>query len=117
MSSEFVFTIDLEWWARFLGAVSVVVAGLRLAIQPIANAIKKRQQEKEETQAQIDALTKLTEETQHLQALQVKDQERMSDRLDMLSDMTYQLLSHAATNNNTGGMQTALDKYVKYFIN
>ena len=30
-------------------------------------------------------------------------------------DMVYQLLSHAATNNNTGEMQRALDEYNEYF--
>lgn len=30
-------------------------------------------------------------------------------------DMVYQLLSHAATNNNTGEMQRALNEYNEYF--
>lgn len=30
-------------------------------------------------------------------------------------DMVYQLLKHAATNNNTGEMQRALDEYNEYF--
>ena len=30
-------------------------------------------------------------------------------------DMVYQLLSHAATNNNTGEMRRALDEYNEYF--
>lgn len=39
----------------------------------------------------------------------------MKDDVQMNSDMVYQLLSHAATNNNTGGMQTALDRYNEYY--
>ena len=30
-------------------------------------------------------------------------------------DMVYQLLKHAATNNNTGEMERALDEYNEYF--
>ena len=30
-------------------------------------------------------------------------------------DMVYQLLNHAATNNNTGEMRRALDEYNAYF--
>lgn len=39
----------------------------------------------------------------------------MKDDLAMNGDMVYQLLSHASTNNNTGGMQQALDKYNEYY--
>lgn len=34
----------------------------------------------------------------------------------MLSATTYEMLDHLATNNNTGGMKKALDKYVQYKI-
>ena len=30
-------------------------------------------------------------------------------------DMIYQILDHLATNNNSGGMKAALDKYNKHF--
>ena len=30
-------------------------------------------------------------------------------------DMIYQILDHLATNNNSGGMKKALDKYNEYF--
>lgn len=32
----------------------------------------------------------------------------------MLSNMTYQMLDHMATNNNTGGMKKALDEFNAY---
>lgn len=32
----------------------------------------------------------------------------------MLSNMTYQILDHMATNNNTGGMKKALDDFNAY---
>ena len=36
--------------------------------------------------------------------------------VEMLSSVTYEILDHLATNNNTGGMKKALDKYVEYKI-
>lgn len=39
----------------------------------------------------------------------------MKEDVQMNSDMVYQLLNHAATNNNTGGMREALDKYNEYY--
>lgn len=44
-----------------------------------------------------------------------KSMEDMKDDLAMNGDMVYQLLNHAATNNNTGGMRDALDKYNEYY--
>lgn len=38
----------------------------------------------------------------------------MKKDIDMLGDVCYQMLSHMATSNNTGGMQKALDDYNKY---
>ena len=40
--------------------------------------------------------------------------ESMQKDLDMLGDVCYQMLSHLATDNNTGGMKRALDDYNKY---
>lgn len=39
----------------------------------------------------------------------------MKDDVAINSDMVYQLLDHASTNNNTGGMREALDKYNAYY--
>lgn len=36
---------------------------------------------------------------------------KMSKAVDIQGDMVYQLLDHAATNNNSGEMQRALDQY------
>ena len=41
--------------------------------------------------------------------------EEISEDQKMQGDMIYQLLSHAATNNNTGEMQRALNQYNEYF--
>ena len=38
----------------------------------------------------------------------------LKDDILMLSNMTYQMLDHMATNNNTGGMKKALDEFNAY---
>lgn len=40
--------------------------------------------------------------------------DEMQKDITMLGDVCYQMLSHMATENNTGGMQKALDDYNKY---
>lgn len=51
-----------------------------------------------------DSLEKITETV-----------EDISEDQKMQGDMIYQLLSHAATNNNTGEMQRALNQYNEYY--
>ena len=59
----------------------------------------------------FDAMTKIQ-----------RDVEKIGEKIDDVQadqqkqgDMVYQLLKHAATNNNTGEMQRALDEYNEYF--
>ena len=40
---------------------------------------------------------------------------KMSRSVEIQGDMVYQLLDHAATNNNTGEIQRALDQYNAVF--
>ena len=51
-----------------------------------------------------DSVNKLTEKV-----------DGINDDMKMQGDMVYQLLNHASTNNNTGGMREALDKYNAYY--
>ena len=41
--------------------------------------------------------------------------DEMKETQDMQGDMIYQLLDHASTNNNTGGMREALDRYNEFY--
>ena len=38
----------------------------------------------------------------------------LTSDMEMLKDITYQMLDHMATNNNTGGMKKVLDEYNRY---
>ena len=44
-----------------------------------------------------------------------KDIKDIKKDTTMNSDMIYQTLSHLSTNNNTGGMAEALNRYNEYF--
>lgn len=44
----------------------------------------------------------------------LEQQSTMNKDIAMLSDVCYQMLDHMATENNTGGMKKALDKYNEY---
>lgn len=41
--------------------------------------------------------------------------DQLTNDTKMNSDMIYNLLNHASTNNNTGGMKKCLDQYNEYF--
>lgn len=88
---DWVFTAqDLITLAAIIGAIGVV---WNFGKKPV------------EAMRQIQSdLTKISEKVDDIQ----QDQQKQGD-------MVYQLLKHAATNNNTGEMQRALDEYNEYF--
>ena len=89
--SEWVFTVqDLLTLAAIVGALGV-----------LWNVGKKPIEAMKQIQADV---TKIGEKVDDIQ----QDQQKQGD-------MVYQLLKHAATNNNTGEMQRALDEYNEYF--
>ena len=51
-----------------------------------------------------DSVTKLADKVDEIKEVQ-----------DMQGDMVYQLLDHAASNNNTGGMHQALQRYNEFY--
>ena len=51
-----------------------------------------------------DSVDSLTEKVDKIKEVQ-----------DMQGDMVYQLLDHAASNNNTGGMRQALERYNEFY--
>ena len=89
--SEWVFTAqDLITLAAIIGAITVV---WNFGKKPV-DAMRQIQND----------VTKIGEKVDDIQ----QDQQKQGD-------MVYQLLKHAATNNNTGEMQRALDEYNEYF--
>ena len=89
--SDLVITVqDLITLAAIIAAVSAIYA---VASKPFKSMHDVK-----------DSLEKITETVTDI-----------SDDQKMQGDMIYQLLSHAATNNNTGEMQRALNQYNEYF--
>lgn len=79
----------------------IAIASVIGAISVIWAVISKPFKTMDELKKSVDKLTE-----------SVSD---MKDDVSMNSDMVYQLLNHASTNNNSGGMKEALDKYNAYF--
>lgn len=70
---------------------------------------KKKEEQKEE-----NVLKMLDNDKQRLNKLEdgLSD---IKDHLGFQSDMIYQMLDHMASNNNSGGMKDALDRYNQHF--
>ena len=79
----------------------LTIAGIIGAIGVIYTAISKPFKAVKEVKESIDKLTESMDD--------------MKETVDMQGDMIYQLLNHASTNNNSGGMQEALNKYNEFF--
>lgn len=79
----------------------VAIAGVVSALGIIWAVISKPFKAMDELKKSVDKLTETVDD--------------MKDDIAVQGDMVYQLLNHAATNNNTGGMREALDKYNAYY--
>lgn len=76
-------------------------------------AEKKAKAEAEETKEK-QILTMLDNDKKRLDKLD-SAVDKITEHLEFQSDMIYQMLDHMASNNNTGGMKDALDRYNKHF--
>jgi GTP cyclohydrolase III len=90
MNEWVISTQDIITLAAIIGAITVV---WNFGKKPF-DAIKKISTDVESIGSKVDKIQ--------------QDQQKQGD-------MVYQLLSHAATNNNTGEMRRALDEYNEYF--
>lgn len=79
----------------------LMVAGLIGALAVIWGVISKP----------FKAMSDLTKSVEKL----TDKMEEFKETQDMQGDMIYQLLDHASTNNNTGGMREALDRYNEFY--
>lgn len=77
------------------------IAGLIGAIAVIWGVVSKPFKAVKEIKESVDKLT--------------ESMDKFGKTQQMQGDMVYQLLDHAATNNNTGEMQRALQQYNAYF--
>lgn len=79
----------------------IAIAGVISALGMIWAVISKPFKAVDELKKSVDKLT--------------ESMVAIKEDMQMNSDMVYQLLNHASTNNNSGGMREALDKYNAYY--
>ena len=79
----------------------IAIASVLGALAVIYGVVSKPFKALEELKKSVDNLSESMDEYKEVQ--------------DMQGDMIYQLLDHVSTNNNTGGMREALDKYNAFY--
>ena len=97
----------------------VVLIGILGGIVTIWTSVRKMVKEKEadkqkEQDKESKVLQMLDNDKKHLAKLDTAI-DKLQESTDIQGDMIYAMLSHMATNNNTGGMQNALDKYNSFY--
>ena len=111
MSATLILTITSTLIGIVVGIITIIVQLKKL---------KKDAEEEKKTKAEEERkkderiLTMLDNDKKRLDKLDGII-ERIDESTDIQGDMIYAMLSHMATNNNTGGMQKALDKYNAFY--
>ena len=98
------FTISLSTIIAICTTITAVVGAWRIVSKPQKD--RKEQDEK--------VMKMLDNDKQHLEKLD-KAIEDIKELLAFQSDMTYQMLDHMASNNNSGGMKRVMDEYNQHF--
>ena len=98
------FTISLSTIIAICTTITVVASAYKIVSKP----------KKDEDEAKAKVMKMLDNDKVHLDKLD-KAMEDIKEHLTFQSDMIYQMLDHLATNNNSGGMKDALDRYNEHF--
>ena len=101
-------SFDLIVLISALGGIVAIYSSVRKILKE-KEADKKKEDEKE-----ANVLKMLSNDKEHLAKLD-NAIDKLQESTDIQGDMIYAMLSHMATNNNTGGMQSALDKYNSFY--
>lgn len=101
-------SFDLIVLISALGGIVAIYSSVRKILK------EKEEDKKKEEDKEDKVLKMLSNDKEHLDKLDeaVKD---IKDHLAFQSDMTYQILDHLATNNNSGGMKRVMDEYNAHF--
>ncbi len=97
-------TVSLDTILWILGAIITVAAVVKIVVAPISKLNKKF--------TTYDQLFENNKERLNKQDNLLKE---IRNDLRVQGDMTYQILDHMATHNNSGGMKAALDKYNSFY--
>lgn len=101
-------SFDLIVLISALGGIVAIYSSVRKILRE-KDEDKKKEDEKEQKVLQM-----LDNDKKHLSRLDDAI-DKLQESTDIQGDMIYAMLSHMATNNNTGGMQSALDKYNAFY--
>ena len=101
-------SFDLIVLISALGGIVAIYSSVRKILK------EKEEDKKKEDEKEQRVLKMLSNDKEHLDKLD-STIERLQESTDIQGDMIYAMLSHMATNNNTGGMQSALDKYNSFY--
>lgn len=96
--------------------VTISVLGGIVAIYSTVRKILKEKEEdkRKEDEKEQKVLQMLDNDKKHLSRLDDAI-DKLQESTDIQGDMIYAMLSHMATNNATGQMQNALDKYNSFY--
>ena len=101
-------SFDLIVLISALGGIVAIYSSVRKILRE-KDEDKKKEDEKEQKVLQM-----LSNDKEHLAKLDTAI-DKLQESTDIQGDMIYAMLSHMATNNATGQMQTALDKYNAFY--
>jgi len=98
------FTISLSTIIAICTTITVVASAYKIVTKP----------KKDEDEAKAKVMKMLDNDKVHLDKLD-KAIDDIKEMLAFQSDMTYQMLDHMASNNNSGGMKRVMDEYNQHF--
>ena len=101
-------SIDLVILISALGGIVAIYSTVRKILR------EKEEDRKKEEEKEANVLKMLDNDKKRLDKLD-EAIDKLQESTDVQGDMIYAMLSHMATNNATGQMQSALDKYNAYY--
>lgn len=91
------------------------LAGIVAIYSSVRKILKEKEEDKrKESERELKVLQMLDNDKKHLSRLD-DAMDKLQESTDIQGDMIYAMLSHMATNNATGQMQNALDKYNSFY--
>lgn len=101
-------SFDLIVLISALGGIVAIYSSVRKILR------EKEEDKKKEDEKEQKVLQMLDNDKKHLSRLDDAI-DKLQESTDIQGDMIYAMLSHMATNNATGQMQSALDKYNAFY--
>lgn len=101
-------SFDLVVLIGILGGIVTIYTSVRKMVK------EKEEDKKKEAEKEQKVLQMLDNDKKHLSRLDDAI-DKLQESTDIQGDMIYAMLSHMATNNATGQMQNALDKYNSFY--